>query len=509
LNRFVLVLVLVNGCATAKSAPQRTYDERYSQRLVPMLQEVLRFPTVDKNDKAHADQKAWLARTAESLGFQVRPAGKITEIELAGPPGAPVLGLVLHGDVQPVDDRGWTHPPFAGVVENGMVYGRGSADDKGPLVQALLATAALRDSGLARTHTVRLLVGSEEESNAEEMKEYLKDHAPPDYSLVLDANFPVMVGEKSWNAIALSADNAERGTPREWTIEHLDAGLGGGSIVPDTAELTLRWRGESQPRWTALAERLRAKALPQGTRAVVGERGPLLAIVVHGKAAHSGMNAEGGRNALVALAQLVEGELPASGWADLLAFAQLAGKDLYGSSFGLPPRDAFWGGFTVTPATLKPVNKFWGVAPTPGALQLLVNVRGTPALTTAQLEQRLRMVVKDFEERTGARFEVGGYFKDQPLVLDPNGKLVRRLLAAYGRATGRAEGPRTLGGGSYAKRIPNAVAFGMWFLEAGPYPGHDLDEKIGVQWLQRGSRVLIEALTDIATGPPIAQPLNP
>jgi succinyl-diaminopimelate desuccinylase len=506
-NRLVLVLVI--GCATSKPAPQRTYDERYAQRLVPMLQELLRFPTVDKNDKAHADQRAWLARTAKSLGLEVRPAGKITEIELAGPPGAPVLGLILHGDVQPVDERGWTHPPFAGVVENGVVYGRGAADDKGPIVQALLATAALRDSGAARTHTVRLLVGSEEESNAEEMQEYLKDHVPPDYSLVLDANFPVMVGEKSWNAIAVSAENTERGPAREWTIEHVDAGLGGGSIVPDHAELMLRWRGEGQPRWTALAERLRAKQLPEGTRAVVAERGAQLAIVVRGKSAHSGMNAEGGRNALVALAQLVDGELPASGWADLLAFAQLAGKDIYGASFGLPPRDALWGGFTVTPATLKPVDKFWGVPPTPGALQLLVNVRGTPALITEQLEQRLRAVVKEFEARTGARFEIGGYFKDQPLVLDPNGKLVRRLLAAYQRATGRAQTARTLGGGTYAKRIPNALAFGMWFLEAGPYPGHDVDEKIGVEWLQRGTRVLLEALTDLATGDRLVEPLRP
>ena len=109
----------------------------------------------------------------------------MTEIELPGPPGAPVLGLVVHGDVQPVEESHWKTPPFAGVVREGKIFGRGAADDKGPMVQALLAMHALREE--KRTHTVRLLVGSDEESANNDMKTYLASHAPPDYSLVLDS----------------------------------------------------------------------------------------------------------------------------------------------------------------------------------------------------------------------------------------------------------------------------------------------------------------------------------
>src|SRR2546430_11742057 len=48
----------------------------------------------------------------------------------------------------------------------------------------------------------------------------------------------------------------------------------------------------------------------------------------HGRAAHAGVNLSGGLNALFALARTVEGELPAGGADDLLAFARFAGQDL-------------------------------------------------------------------------------------------------------------------------------------------------------------------------------------
>src|SRR5207253_5587232 len=115
-TRLALAAALSIGCAASKPPPpagaQAMYENRYAARLQPLLQEVLRFPTVEKNAAAHAAQRAWLQRTAGEIGFTVRDAGKIVEVELAAPqPNAPVLGLLVHGDVQPVDERGWTHPP--------------------------------------------------------------------------------------------------------------------------------------------------------------------------------------------------------------------------------------------------------------------------------------------------------------------------------------------------------------------------------------------------------------
>lgn len=488
----MLALILA-ATLTANDVVAR-YDQHESQHLVPMLTQVIRFPTHQFDAEAHKSQKAWLMQTAADLGFVARDAGKVTEIELPGPAGAPVLGLVIHGDVQPAEADAWSFPPFEGRVEGGYVLGRGAADDKGPLIQALLAMKSLQASGLPRTHTIRLLVGSEEESSAEEMGEYLKDHAAPDYSLVLDSEFPVVVGEKAWDGLAVVAPLAAR-EPSKFVVELFDAGLAP-SIVPDRAELRLRW-AEGEPQWKPLADALRAAKMPEGTRLVVAENDDVLRIAAYGKSAHAGVNLTGGRNALVALARALEGKLPRGGVDDLLAFARAAGQDLYGTGLGIRDHDPIWGRYAVNVATVKPLEK------DEKQRVLFINLRRIPPRTGAQSQAYLTKFVAGFNRKHKTQLAVAAdlsYFQDEPLGFDPKAKIVRRLMDIYARATGEKNPkPAISGGGTYAKRLPNAIAFGMWF-PGKPYPGHDVDEKISIDDLHRGARVLVHALTDIATG---------
>lgn len=480
------------------------YDRNEAKHLVPMLVEVIRFPTHQFDAEAHVNQKAWLMKTAADMNFVARDAGKITEIELPGPEGAPVLGLVIHGDVQPADAEGWTFPPFEGRVENGYVLGRGAADDKGPLIQALLAMKSLAASGLPRTHTIRLLVGSEEESAAGEIEEYLKTRQPPDYSLVLDSEFPVVVGEKAWDGLGLIASLDTRDKKPAYVVEFIDAGLSA-SIVPDRAEVKLRWK-EGTPDWSKLEKDLRAVKMPEETRLAMRADGDLLHVVAYGRSAHAGVNLTGGRNALVALARALEGKLPAGGVDDLLRFARLAGQDIYGTGLGLTETDPIWGRYSVNVATVKPVEK------EPEKVMLYINLRRIPPRTGAQSQAYLEAEVAKFNKSTGASLIVApsgvSYFLDEPLVFDTNAKIVKRLMDVYARAAGKREKPAISGGGTYAKRLPNAIAFGMWF-PGKPYPGHDTDEKIPIDDLHRGARVLIHALVDLATGPKIENAFAP
>jgi predicted dipeptidase len=488
------------GCAAPRGAgAPGYYDDHLAKELQPLLEEVIRFPTVQGNTAARDAQQAWLMATASRMGFSARDAGKVIEVELPGPAGAPVLGLVVHGDVQPVEEKAWSIPPFDGVTKDGIVLGRGSADDKGPLVQAMLAMKALEKAGPARTHTIRLLVGSDEESDNTDIKEYLQANRPPDYSLVLDYVFPVVVGEMAWTGLYLeTASGARTNAELPFRIERLDAGLAP-SIVPDRAVLTLAWiRG--LPSWGSLIARLSARPLPDGTHlefVTTPEDEKQLTIVAHGKSAHGGVNIHGGRNALVALARATEGLLPASGEDDLLAFARLAGRDLYGTGLGLTENDPVWGRYLVNVATVKPRDN--------GKLRLTIVLRRPPPRTGPQIRDHLRHVVEAFNKRAKSSLTVDGYWDDEPLSFDPEAKLVKRLLAAYALATGEASAPAVAGGGSYAKRLPNSIAFGMWF-PATPYPGHDVDEKVPLGDLHRGTRVLIAALEDIACGPKIDQP---
>jgi len=281
-------------------------------------------------------------------------------------------------------------------------------------------------------------------------------------------------------------------------IAKLDAGLAA-SIVPDRAELTLQWM-RGLPSWGSLIERMGAKPLPEGTRLEFTR--PLgddsrLTVVAHGKSAHGGVNLEGGRNALVALARASAGLLPASGEDDLLAFARLAGRDLYGSGLGLTETDPVWGRYLVNVATIKPLDD--------GKLRLTIVLRRPPPRTGPQIKAYLEKIVAGFNAQKKASLTVDGYWEDEPLSFDPEGRLVKRLLAAYAQATGATAPPAVAGGGTYAKRLPNSIAFGMWF-PGEPYPGHDVDEKISIDDLHRGTRVLIAALADIACGPKIEEP---
>ena len=58
--------------------------------------------------------------------------------------------LILNGHIDVVsagDESNWTHPPWEGTVEDGLIYGRGAVDMKGGLVCALYAAKAIKDAG--------------------------------------------------------------------------------------------------------------------------------------------------------------------------------------------------------------------------------------------------------------------------------------------------------------------------------------------------------------------------
>lgn len=73
--------------------------------------------------------------------------------------------LMAHYDVVPVDESdAWTHPPFAGVIADGVVFGRGALDDKGPLIVVLEAVENLLADGFAPARDVYLSFGGNEET---------------------------------------------------------------------------------------------------------------------------------------------------------------------------------------------------------------------------------------------------------------------------------------------------------------------------------------------------------
>lgn len=78
----------------------------------------------------------------------------------------PPIVLLAHTDVVPVDSGSaelWTHDPFAGVVADGRVWGRGALDDKSSVIAILEAAEALLAEGWAPRRTLHFCFGHDEE----------------------------------------------------------------------------------------------------------------------------------------------------------------------------------------------------------------------------------------------------------------------------------------------------------------------------------------------------------
>jgi len=121
---------------------------------LPLAQSLLRCPSVTPEN---AGAQAVLAEALESIGFTVThlPFGNIKNFYAERPGLGAHLCFAGHTDVVPPGDN-WTHDPFAGVVDGGILYGRGACDMK-TAIAAFVAAAADTPG-----HVSLLITGDEE-----------------------------------------------------------------------------------------------------------------------------------------------------------------------------------------------------------------------------------------------------------------------------------------------------------------------------------------------------------
>ncbi len=182
---------------------ERLIDQRFHQQ-VAFLQELVRVPT----DTPPGDNAAHASRTSElldRLGFQSSkfavPAPRVAAAGLVSITNllvrhdfakGPVIALNAHGDVVP-PGPGWTHPPYAGEIADGRLYGRGAAVSKSDFATFSFALRALIDSGLALQGAVELHFTYDEEFGGELGPGYLLSQQLTRPDVVIAAGFSYQV----------------------------------------------------------------------------------------------------------------------------------------------------------------------------------------------------------------------------------------------------------------------------------------------------------------------------
>ncbi|MEU8722384.1 M20/M25/M40 family metallo-hydrolase [Streptomyces antimycoticus] len=167
----------------------RAYVDSHRVAFLAELSEWLRIPSVSA-DPARADDvrrsAQWLRDHLAATGFPVAeiwdtPGAPAVFAEWpSGDPDALTVLVYGHHDVQPADrEDGWRTDPFEPVIEDGRLYGRGAADDKGQvLFNTLGIRAHLSVTGRgAPAVNLKLLIEGEEESGSPHFPELIRAHA--------------------------------------------------------------------------------------------------------------------------------------------------------------------------------------------------------------------------------------------------------------------------------------------------------------------------------------------
>ena len=136
-------------------------------------------------------------RISHDMGFTVIDYdGYMGEVYIPSDNGdGEPFGIIGHLDVVPAEGA-WNTPPFALTLKDGVFYGRGVQDDKGPTLACLYAVKELLDEGYKFKRPLRFFIGLNEESGWRDVDYFLTKSSFPNEGFSPDGNFPVTYAEK-------------------------------------------------------------------------------------------------------------------------------------------------------------------------------------------------------------------------------------------------------------------------------------------------------------------------
>lgn len=451
------------------------YVDQYFDRMVEDLRQLIQIDST--LDESTATQEAPFGqgvkhalglaqKQAQDLGFATKDVDGYAVYAQLGDAGEQV-GILAHMDVVPAAGE-WKYPPYAAQIADGKMYGRGTMDDKGPMISCLYAMKAILESKLPYRNHVRLIMGGDEETGMRCLKHYLKKEPAPAYGFSPDANFPIIYAEKGIIQgkiqIPLEGNHC-------LTME-------GGSrcnIVPDLAKATVYGKTKEELE-KAIAQ------MEEGSRFTLTQEGEGVTICSTGLAAHA-MEPHKGYNAIQHLLRLLDRVgLEHAGVAQMVhTMAESLAMETDGATVGIACSDDVAGPLTLNLA--------------------IVDIKEDSAVFSFDIRypvlhkgEDILEKVEAFAKKLQGTFVLGENKK--PLYVEQDRPFIRNLQQSYEEFTGEKAELLAIGGGTYCRCVPNTVSFGAVF-PGQPELAHQANEYVDLEQLRKMTKLYAQAIYNL------------
>ena len=397
----------------------------------------------------------------EKLGFRTGQAdNRVGWIEYGE--GEEMVGILGHVDVVPAGD-GWTHPAFGAEIHDGVLWGRGCLDEKGPVIMAVYALKAIRDLNLPIDRRIRVLFGSDEECGSSCVKYYVENgYEMPTIGFTPDAQFPAIFCEKGTSNFLAGTKIYNKG---EIDVEYFGGGVAA-NVVPPVCKLIVNGP---------------LKVTPEEGITVTEENGKTI-VEATGFSAH-GSTPELGVNAVVKLLNAVKENDFGGDFQQLVNFIlEEIGNETNGKSLDILYQDEETGETTVNLGVVKYDGEEMSFT-----LDIRYPKNGDAEVIDDKVINRINSYNFDVLKKTNNKL----------LYVPKDSELVSKLVKVYEAQTGDKREPIAIGGGTYAKEFPNMVAFGPVF-PGEPDVIHQPNERVAVEQLIRAAQVTAAAMYELA-----------
>lgn len=391
--------------------------------------------------------------------------------------GEESVGILCHLDVVPVGE-GWTTLPFSATIRDGRIYARGAIDNKGPTMAAFFALAIVSELDLPLSKRVRMILGTDEESQWRCVDYYFKHEEMPTIGFAPDADFPIIHAEKGIADASLKWSYQVGQDSQNVTLSRFHAGERF-NMVPDQATATL---SGDRVYLDKIEEAFRKHLLQNRHIGTATFEEQTLTLTYEGISAH-GSTPEKGINAGIELVTFLSEVDLQSEANDYLAFVvkNLLG-DSSGEALGIATRDDVSGQLTVNAGLFRFDGKEASIG---------LNIRYPVTASGEQCLGALQLTAN----KHSATCTVLDHM--EPNYVEADHSLIQTLQAVYERQTGEEATLLAIGGGTYARSLDTGVAFGPMF------PGredvaHQKDEYIDIDDLLKATAIYAEAIYELA-----------